>query len=232
MQKNKSILHKIAAYGVHAFTALGAVSGLWALLLIYQGQTRGAIWVLFAAVIIDAVDGTLARAVRTKKYAPTYNGALMDNIIDFVTWTVAPLFWFYAVSTVPVWPLLICVLASIFGFTHIEAKTSDDFFTGFPSYWNFVVFYLYLLSFSVPLTIAILLFFAVATFLPIRFVYPSRTIHFRTLTNILGVICLLQFVGLIIMLKASPAWLVYSSFIFPAYYMILSFYLHVKHPRQ
>src|SRR5699024_9068894 len=135
-----------------------------------------------------SVDGTLARYAQTTRYAAAINGALMDNIIDFITWTVAPLVWLYATTMVPAWPLLICAAASIFGFTHIEAKTPDNFFTGFPSFWNFVVFYIYLLSLPIALSVIILLIFAAATIIPIRFIYPSRTVHFRKLTLILGFI--------------------------------------------
>lgn len=232
MQINKrKAAQTIAAYGVHIFTAIGAVLGLWAILLTFQGYFKYALWVLFAAVIIDSVDGTMARAVKINRYAPAINGALMDNIIDFVTWTVAPLVWFYVVSSTPVWPLLICALASIFGFTNVEAKSDDNFFTGFPSYWNIVVFYLYLLSLPVTWSTIILLIFAISTIIPVRFVYPSKTVHYRKLTIFTGFIFFIQFIGLIILFKESPSWLIYSSFLFPVYYFALSFYLHLKHPR-
>src|SRR5699024_4393437 len=199
MRYNKRVLHKLSAFGVHIFTSLGAVLGLAAILLTFRGFFQYAIWALFMAVIIDSVDGTLARLTQTKQYAAAINGALMDNIIDYVTWTVAPLVWLYAITTIPAWPLLICATASIFGFTHIEAKTSDNFFTGFPSFWNFVVFYLYLLSLSTTLSIVILLIFAVATIMPIRFVFPSFTLSFRPFALSLGVIYLLQCVAMIIL---------------------------------
>ncbi len=231
MQLNKRVLQKLAAYSVHAFTALGAVLGLWSILLSFQGYFKYALWLLFIAVIVDSVDGTLARAARTKVYASAIDGALMDNIIDFVTWTVAPLVWLYAITPIPVWPLLICSGASIFGFTNVEAKSSDNFFTGFPSYWNIVVFYLYLLSLSTTLAVVILLVFAFATVMPVRFIYPSQTPHFRKLTISLGILYLIQFTALIILLDESPPALIYSSFIFPVYYFSVSFYLHLKHPK-
>ncbi len=231
MQFNKRSLRKIAAYSVHVFTALGAVLGLWAIILTYQGYFQYAIWVLFSAVIVDSVDGALARAAETKIYASSIDGDLMDNIIDYVTWTAAPLVWLYAVTAIPVWPLLLCALASVFGFTHVEAKSEEDFFTGFPSFWNIVAFYLYLLSLPTVWSIIILLVFAAATLMPLRFVYPSKTVHFRKLTIALGVLYFFQFIALIILFDESPAWLIYISFIFPVYYLSLSFYLHLKHPR-
>lgn len=231
MQNNKIVLRKISAYSVHVFTSLGAVLGIAAILLTFRGYFQYAIWALFVAVIVDSVDGTLARAAQTKKYAAAIDGALMDNIIDFVTWTIAPLIWLYAVTAIPAWPLLICVAASIFGFTQVDAKTSDHYFTGFPSFWNIVAFYLFLLPFSTTVSVFILLLFAAATIIPIRFVYPSQTPHFRKLTLVLGGIYVLQFMAMVFLYENSPPLLIYSSFIFPVYYFLLSFYLHLKHLR-
>src|SRR5699024_9385584 len=159
------------------------------------------LWVLLAAGLIDSVDGALARATKIKKNAPRIDGALMDNIIDFFTWTVAPLMWAYAVVDVPVWVVMICAIASIFGFTNVQAKTEDDYFTGFPSFWNLVVFYLFLLHFSAVISSIVLLLFAVATFLPIKFIYPSKTTYFRTPTLILGAIYAVELVALVLILN-------------------------------
>lgn len=219
---------KLTAYGVHLLTALGAALGLWAILLTYDGFYKEAIWVLGAAVFVDAIDGTLARYVNIKDNAPNIDGALMDNLIDFVTWTVAPLFWIYATMQIPLWVLLVCAIASAFGFSNSNAKTSDNFFLGFPSYWNIVVFYIFLLQLPVTFASGILLIFAITTFLPIKFVYPSRTPNLRSLTLILGVIYALQLLALMVLFDESPMYLIYSSFIFPVYYFSLSAYFNLK----
>lgn len=171
----------------------------------------------------------LARKLQVRIHAPLIDGALMDNITDFLTWTVAPLVWIYATLHIPLWVLLICTVASLFGFSHKDAKSEDDFFTGFPSFWNIVVLYLYLLHFSVAAASAILLFFAITTFLPLKFIYPSKTNHLRPLTLTLGAIYTLQLLALIILFDQASMLLIYSSFIFPIYYFGLSFYIQVKH---
>ncbi len=219
---------KLTAYGVHLFTALGAALGLWAILLTYDGFYKEAIWVLGAAVFVDAIDGSLARYVNIKENAPKIDGALMDNLIDFVTWTVAPLFWIYATMQVPLWVLLICAIASAFGFSNTNAKTNDNFFLGFPSYWNIVVFYIYLLQLPVLFTSAVLIIFAISTFLPIKFIYPTRTPYLRGLTLVLGVIYALQLLALMVLFDDSPMYLVYTSFVFPVYYFTLSSYFNFK----
>lgn len=219
---------KIPAYGVHVLTAAGAALGLWSIILIYDGLYQQAMWILALAVLIDAVDGTLARAFDTPKNAPIIDGARMDNIIDFVTWTVAPLFWAYATMQIPYWVLLICAFSSIFGFSNKEAKTSDEFFLGFPSYWNIVIFYLFLLRLSVTFSSVILIIFAIGTFVPVKFIYPTKTKYFRKLNILLGSIFFIQLLILLYRFDQSSALLVYSSFLYPVYYFGLSFYLNLK----
>src|SRR5699024_3235136 len=155
--------------------------------------------------------------LQVKIRAPLIDGALMDNITDFLTWTIVPLVWIYATMEIPLWVLMVCAVASLFGFTHKEAKSEDDFFTGFPSFWNIVVLYLYLLHFSATVASVILLFFAVATFLPIKFIYPSKNSFLRTLTLTLGAIYTLHLLALIILFDQASLLLIYSSFIFPIY---------------
>lgn len=185
-------------------------------------------WMIAGAVFIDAIDGTLARRINVQEYAPKIDGALMDNIIDYVTWTVAPLFWAYASMQIPFWVLLICAFGSVFGFSHKRAKTSDNFFLGFPSYWNIVVFYLYLLELPTPFSAVILLIFALLTFVPVKFIYPTKTSHFQKLTIILGSIFFIQLLLLLYLFDDSPQYLIYSSFLYPVYYFGLSFYLNLK----
>lgn len=217
-----------AAYGVHILTALGAGLGLWAIVLTYDGFYQEAVWVLAVAAIIDSIDGALARITETKEHAPKIDGALMDNIVDFITWTIAPLLWIYATMELPVWILGPCAIASAFGFSNIRAKTDDNFFLGFPSYWNIVVFYIFLLDLPSVFASAILVMFAVTIFLPVKFVYPTRTKYLRPVTLVLAVAFILQLVALMYYFDESSAWLTYSSFIFPFYYFGLSFYVNLK----
>lgn len=223
-------MKKAAAYGVHLFTALGAGLGLWALILTYNGFYQETLWVLAIAAIIDSVDGALARLTQTKDHAPLIDGALMDNIVDFITWTIAPLLWIFATMDIPVWVLLICAVASVFGFSNTKAKTEDHFFLGFPSYWNIVVFYIFLLNLPVTFASAILLMFAIVTFLPVKFVYPSRTKFLRPITLILGILFTIQLGTLLYYFDESSTVLIFSSFIFPFYYFGLSFYMNLKSP--
>ncbi|MFH5833038.1 CDP-alcohol phosphatidyltransferase family protein [Halalkalibaculum sp. DA3122] len=218
----------ILAYGVHLLTAVGAALGLWAIILIYDGYFQWALWILALSVLIDAVDGTLARATNIKTEAPKIDGALMDNIIDFIIWTIAPLLWAYAALQIPPWILLACALSSILGFSNTRAKTSDNFFLGFPSYWNIVVFYLFLLDLPTAFSSGILLLFAAGTFMPVKFIYPTKTARFKKWNIMLGGLFFIQMLLLLYFFDDSSPFLIYSSFLYPVYYFGLSFYLNLE----
>ncbi len=169
---------RVAAWLVHLFTATGAVFGLLTFAAIHQGEFIQAFWFMSAAVIIDAVDGALARRAQTKVAAPKIDGALLDNIIDYVNYVMAPAFFLLVGGLLPdSWAAFgasIVVLVSAYQFTQPDAKTNDHFFKGFPSYWNIIVFYLFLWQTSPWINLIIVLTLAVLVFVPIKYIYPSR----------------------------------------------------------
>lgn len=227
----KAEVKQITAYGVHLFTAIGAGLGFWALLLTYQGHLQSAMWVLALTVAIDGIDGSLARLLNVKTQADKVDGSLLDNIIDYLTWTIVPLFWIYMGLSLPPWILGICAVASVLGFSNTRAKTADNYFLGFPSYWNIVVLYLYVMEFSVTGASIVLLICAALIFVPIKFIYPSRTPFLKRFTLTLGLIYFAQLILLVWYFESSSALLIYSSFIFPIYYAGLSLYLQFVRPK-
>ena len=121
--------------------------------------------------------------------------------------------------------------ASAYRFCHEAAKTTDHFFTGFPSYWNVVALYLYVFG-TGPLVAAIITgTLAAFVFSPLRFVYPSRTPTLRPLTLTLGVIWGVMAVALIAALPERRTGLAALSLFYPLYYTLLSFYLHHREGR-
>lgn len=169
---------RVAAWLVHLFTASGAVFGLLTFGAIHQDKLILAFWLMSAAILIDSVDGVLARRAQTKVAAPKIDGALLDNIIDYVNYVMVPAFLLLVGDLLPPdWASLgasVVVLASAYQFTQPEAKTRDHFFKGFPSYWNIVVFYLFLWQMSPWTNLFIVLILSVLVFVPIKYVYPSR----------------------------------------------------------
>ena len=131
-----------------------------------------------AAILIDAVDGMFARMIKIKEVLPEVDGALLDNIVDFFNYTLVPCFFLLVTNLLPDYWRVLCVMsitfASAYQFTQIDAKTSDHFFKGFPSYWNIAVFYLFFWQMSPVTNMIILLFLSIFSFVPIKYVYPSR----------------------------------------------------------
>ncbi|OGT61637.1 MAG: phosphatidylcholine synthase [Gammaproteobacteria bacterium RIFCSPHIGHO2_12_FULL_43_28] len=171
-------MQRIAGWSIHAFTASGAFVGLLSLSAIYQHNFLFALWLMGAAIFIDAIDGMMARMINIRQAVPDIDGALLDNIVDFFNYTLVPCFFLLVTNLLPSPWKLICVMAitfaSAYQFTQVDAKTSDHFFKGFPSYWNIAVFYLFFWQMSPMTNMVILLSLAVLSFIPIKYVYPSR----------------------------------------------------------
>ncbi|PHQ81091.1 MAG: phosphatidylcholine synthase [Coxiella sp. (in: Bacteria)] len=166
------------AWMVHIFTALGAFLGLLALAAIYKHHYIIALWYMGAAFVVDNLDGTLARYFRVSEYAAHIDGALLDNIIDFFTYSMIPAVFILASNLIAepyriLGAALIC-FASCYQFTQRNAKTKDHFFLGFPSYWNLVIFYAYCWHLPQIVTLGVIIICFIASFVPIKYVYPSR----------------------------------------------------------
>ncbi|MBM4296591.1 MAG: hypothetical protein FJ143_02505, partial [Deltaproteobacteria bacterium] len=175
----------VLAWLVHLYTALGAVVAFAAIIQIEQRLFVGALWLMLLAVVIDATDGALARTARVKDHIPWFDGALLDNIVDYTTYVLVPVYFIYRAELLPPqdgwWLAPLPLLASAYGFCQKEAKTSDHFFQGFPSYWNVVAFYCY--AFKTPPWISgfAIIALSISVFVPIRYLYPSRSPTQRSL---------------------------------------------------
>ena len=214
------------AWLVHLYTASSAVLALLATRAVFDYRVRDAFLWLAAALVIDASDGVLARAARVSERLPWFNGAKLDDIVDYLTYVFVPALLVWRVLLVPdAWAVPVCgamLLSSAYGFNRDDAKTSDHFFTGFPSYWNLVVFYMYVMRTPQTLNAIVLLALAIMVFVPIRFVYPSRTPKWRVVTVTLGVLWGIALLMVVWQLPAVSPLLVWGSLVFPAYYVILS----------
>ncbi|MBA2651573.1 MAG: CDP-alcohol phosphatidyltransferase family protein [Tatlockia sp.] len=171
--------HYLVAWAVHAFTASAACFGILTLISIYQHDYVQALWFMAIAVVIDAVDGTLARLVRVKSVLPNIDGALLDNIVDYLNYVITPCFFLFVKSDMlPPHFLLVIIIAititSSYQFCQADAKTADHFFKGFPCYWNIAVFYMFIFDTSMYTNALILSVLCILIFVPIKYVYPSR----------------------------------------------------------
>lgn len=223
----------LRAWAVHLYTALGNIAAFLALIAITNGQPREVFFFLALAILIDSSDGALARAWDVSRWTPTFDGRKLDDITDYLTYVFIPMFFAYEFQLVTApWTLVIglVLLASAFGFCQDWAKTEDGFFTGFPSYWNVVVFYFYVLGLPPEVNALILFVLALLVFVPLRYVYPSKTKFWQPLTLVLGALWALLLAWLVITIEAPDAMLAWLSLAYPAYYVALSLYLHFNRP--
>lgn len=219
---------KTLAWSVHAYTALGLVCAAAIFCLIVQGGDQAfrlAFLLMIVATAIDATDGLLARRARVADVLPGFDGRRLDDLIDFQTYACLPLalIWRAELLSAPLQPWLLAPLvASAYGFSQVAAKTDDHAFLGFPSYWNIVALYLYLLRLPEAWAVALILVLAALTFVPTRYLYTSHAGRWSALTNILGSAWLVSILAILWMWGRAPGWLVAGSLAFPTYYMTAS----------
>jgi phosphatidylcholine synthase len=237
------MLKKILAWCVHGYTALGLVAAGGIAVALFDGEPayRVAFLLMFVATLIDATDGTLARAIKIKEVLPRFDGRRLDDLIDFQTYTSLPLLLIWRADLLqgesPAW-LLAPLLASAYGFCQTTAKTDDGYFLGFPSYWNIIAFYLYVLQLPGWLALSVILFFALMTFVPARYLYPTHRGRLNRWTNWLGAVWALMLVWIVWRLPAERVGganvdppthvLVLISLVFPAYYLLVSWGISVR----
>ncbi len=226
-------LRLLLAWFVHLYTALGAVVALFTLALVAGGRYREALALMGLALVLDATDGTFARAAGVKERVPQVDGARLDDIVDYLNYVFVPCFLLLWAELLPAghgwWIVCLPLLASAYGFSQAEAKTPDHFFVGFPSYWNAVAFYCYVLETSPWLNAFLVIVLSVMVFVPIRYLYPSRNAFLQGLTitlgSVWGVLCFV----VVFYLPDPPPSLAWGSLFFPVYYLAASFWSHLRH---
>lgn len=228
-------MRRLLAWAVHFYTALGLACAAGMAVLIVEGEAssfRLAFALMLLATLIDATDGTLARAVRIKEVLPNFDGRRLDDLVDFLTYVALPLLLVWRARLLPEGTeavLLLPLFASAYGFCQAEAKTDDGYFLGFPSYWNLVAFYLYALR-PLPgwLNLSLVVVPALLTFVPWRYLYPTRRGRLNFWTNILSApwVALLS-LSLFLMGTddAAARGLALASLYFPVYYFAASWWV-------
>ena len=178
--------NKIDAWAVHGFTGSGAVLGFLAIIAILNSDAVGAFLWLGLALLIDGLDGTLARKVNVSEQTPNIDGTTLDNVIDYLNYAIIPSLMIYWFGMVPdnleiILPAAI-FLVSLYTFSNLQMKTEDYYFSGFPAVWNIVVLYFFILGTHEYINVAVIVICLILTFVPIKFVHPLRVKELRNLT--------------------------------------------------
>ncbi len=187
MRKEKIMtkFERVRAFTIHIFTACGAALALLALTFATGGYWAAMFFCLGLALVVDGVDGPLARAFKVAEILPRWSGDTLDLIVDFVTYVFVPA---YAIAASGLLPQVLAIPAGIvvvitgaLYFADRQMKTPDNYFHGFPAVWNLAAFYLYLLEPPLWLAAAMIVILAILTFAPIKFLHPLRVKRLRPL---------------------------------------------------
>ncbi len=196
---------KPIAFSVHLLTGSGAALALLALMAATQANWRLMFMWLGVALIVDGIDGPLARKVDIKKNASNWDGGVLDLVIDYLTYVFIPAYALIYSDLLPSpWGLLSAMLITITAvvyFADVRMKAPDNCFVGFPAAWQMVV--LVLLTFMPPVwvTLAVVVGLSVAQFVPVKFIHPVRTVRWRPLN-----------LGVLLAWVVLAAWSVWSEF--------------------
>ncbi len=224
---------RLRAVAVHLYTASGAVLALLMLVAAFQGEAVKALWLMLASLIIDSTDGLLARRLRVSEALPFFDGAMLDNIVDYMTYVFAPMVLLWSGGYLPegnagVVFAALPLLASSYQFCRVDAKTDDHFFLGFPSYFNVVAFYAIVFEPGPGTLAAVLVACSLLVFVPIRYVYPTRTIAFRRLSLTLTALWLVSYAVILLEMPRPDPLVLGFSVLYLCYYFGLSLYLSAR----
>ena len=169
---------QLTAWAVHAFTATGVLLGFAALLAAGQGEPGACFTFLGLALVVDGVDGTFARRARVREVLPGIDGAVLDLVVDYLTYVLVPAVFVIFYDLLPrglgmagaAWMLM----TSLYCFANTGMKSADHYFVGFPAIWNVVVLCLWLLGLNPWINAAVVLALGVLTFTPVKFLHPLR----------------------------------------------------------
>ena len=202
--------NKQTAWIIHLFTMSGVILGLKAIQAIGEKRPKDAMLWMLVAMVVDGIDGPLARAFHVREHVPILDGNSLDLMIDFLACVAAPAFFVHSFNMLPrsssLFFAAVIMLSGVIWMSRTDMLTLDDYFVGFPAMWNIVITLLYLLGTNHAANIAAIMFFAVISFTKIKFVHPVRTRDFRQLTIGVMSVWLAVQIFLIVDLKSNDKY--------------------------
>jgi phosphatidylcholine synthase len=216
-----------AAFAVHIFTAFGAVVAFGALVAAIQGEFTAMFGLLGIALVIDGVDGSLARSLRVAELLPRWSGETLDHVVDYLTYVFVPAFALASGGILPM-PFAIpaavaILLSSAIYFADNRMKTSDGYFRGFPALWNIAVFYLFLARPAPAIAVAIVAALVVLTFAPVYFAHPLRARGMQMLNVAFLIAGAALALAALFYHMSPPTAVVYGLYAVAAYFAAIGF---------
>jgi phosphatidylcholine synthase len=223
----------MAAFSVHVFTACGAACALLALMAAVRADWPIMFVWLGVALIIDGIDGSLARRFRVAEVLPRWSGDVLDLVVDILTYVFVPAYAIAASGLLPpsvatVLGVVVAVTGALY-FADRQMKTSDYYFRGFPALWNVAAFYLFLVKPTPWLGALMVAALAALTFVPFHVIHPVRIQHLRAFTVAALVIWALLAILAVIDDLAPGVWTVTALCGLAIYFVGIGF-LRRHHP--
>ena len=188
---------RLKALSVHYFTAIGAILAMLAMLAAVDERWDLMFLWLVVAFFVDGLDGPLARKYDVKKFAPEYDGVLLDLIIDYLTYVFIPAYALFVSGLLNGWSGWVCIIViaftSVLYFADTRMKTKDNSFAGFPGCWNMLVLVLFSIQPSWQIILITVILLAISMFSNLKFIHPVRTVRWRLIS--LPIAALWTFLG-------------------------------------
>lgn len=217
------MLTKAKAWGAHAVTSSGVILALLALLALVDGQPKGCLMWLGIALLVDGLDGTLARKFEVKRVLPHFDGSALDLVVDYLTYVFIPAIFIYRFVPLPPHFELVAVgiilLSSLFCFCNVNMKSADNYFIGFPAAWNVVALYFYVLDLAPWFSMAVVLVLAALTLTRVKFLHPFRVRQLMAVNITITSIWLLSSAMMVFLHPDKPMWLMVLWFASGIYFV-------------
>lgn len=222
-----SLTERMQAFAVHVLTASGVAFGLLALLAAHERRFSAMFLWLGIALIVDGIDGPLARRLRVREVLPHWSGDILDLVVDYLNYVMVPAYALVVSGLIPpLWSYAASAAITVTGalyFADLRMKTEESYFRGFPACWNLVVFYLFLLKPSPMIAAAAVAVFSALTFAPVAFLHPLRVRRLRGLNlMLLGAWAVFALISLMYEL-APPAYAVIALGVIGLYFLAAGF---------
>ncbi len=216
---------EIRAFSVHILTASGSFLAFLGVVAAAERRFVDMFWWLGLALLVDGIDGPIARKVRVKEVLPNWSGDTLDNIIDYVTYVLLPAFALYQSGMIgEPWSFVaagLIVVSSAIYYADMGMKTDEYFFSGFPVVWNMLIFTLFVIDASATTALVAVLLSVFLTFLPIHFLHPVRVKRLRPL-NLAVFLLWCAFGGYALLLHfQSPPWVVWGTILSGLYLYVI-----------
>lgn len=216
-------LATLKAWGAHGFTATGVVTAFLATLALFDNQPKACLLWLGLALIVDGVDGSLARKVKVQTVLPQFDGSVLDLVIDYLTYVFIPALFIYRYIDLPAYtPLLltsVILVSSLYCFCNVNMKSQDNYFQGFPAAWNVVALCLYLIAPPPWITLLGIIVLALLTVTRMKFLHPFRVRRLMPLNITVTAIWLLCSLALVLGHPALNVWVMGLWLLMSGYFL-------------